>query len=46
MAGRRYCNAACRAQAYRERRTAERMFGVGVLLGGALETGIKRRFGI
>ncbi|PWS50891.1 hypothetical protein DLE01_15710 [Streptomyces sp. FT05W] len=39
VAGRRYCDAACRAQAYRERRAAERMFGVGVLLGGALETG-------
>ncbi len=39
VAGRRYCDAACRAQAYRERRAAERMFGVAVLLGGALETG-------
>lgn len=39
VAGRRYCDAACRAQAYRERRAAERMFGIAVLLVEALETG-------
>ncbi|KND38216.1 hypothetical protein IQ60_00115 [Streptomyces europaeiscabiei] len=39
VAGRRYCDAACRAQAYRERRAAERMFSIAVLLGEALETG-------
>ncbi|MFJ9506716.1 hypothetical protein ACIRPZ_23310 [Streptomyces anulatus] len=33
MAGRRYCDAACRAQAYRERRAAERMFGIAVFEG-------------
>lgn len=38
-ARRRYCDDACRAQAYRDRRTAERIWGLGLMLAEARSTG-------
>jgi hypothetical protein len=34
-ARRRYCDDVCRAQAYRDRRTANRIMGLGLMLGEA-----------
>lgn len=34
-ARRRYCDDACRAQAYRDRQVAERIWGLGLMLGEA-----------